>query len=131
MASTSASSRPSYPKRKKNLKQPELEREVKDCYFSYFSDLDCESESKSDTSESFVYCDDSGWQKVGVGDLGPKSHGFTATSTRPKIHLTVENIPKDYFKLFLTENLVLGFVDETNTYANNSIVSKQLSPRSI
>jgi hypothetical protein len=26
---------------------------------------------------------------------------------------------------------VQGFVDETNTYANNSIVSKQLSPRSI
>jgi hypothetical protein len=80
---------------------------------------------------AFVYCDNSGWQKVGVGDVGPKSHGFTATSTRPKIHLTVENIPKDYFKLFLTENLVQGFVDETNTYANNSIVSKQLSPRSI
>jgi hypothetical protein len=128
MASTSASSRPSDPKRKKNLKQPELEREVKDCDFS---DLECESESKSDTSESIVYCDNSGWQKVGVGDVGPKSHGFTVTSTRPKIHLTVENIPKDYFKLFLTENLVQGFVDETNTYANNSIVSKQLSPRSI
>jgi hypothetical protein len=45
--------------------------------------------------------------------------------------LTVENTPKDYFKLFLTENLVQGFVDETNTYANISIVSKQLSPRSI
>jgi hypothetical protein len=56
MASTSASSRPSDPKWKKNLKQPELEREVKDCDFSYFSDLECES--KSDTSESFVYCDD-------------------------------------------------------------------------
>jgi hypothetical protein len=129
MASNSASSRPSDPKWKKNLKQPELEREVKDCDFSYFSDL--ESESKSDTSESFVYCDDSGWQKVSVGDVGPKRHGFTATSTRPKIHLTVENIPKDYFKLFLTENLVQGFVDETNTYANNSTVSKQLSPRFI
>jgi hypothetical protein len=56
MASTSASSRPSDPKR--NLKQPELEREVNDCDFSYFSDLECESERKSDTSESFVYCDD-------------------------------------------------------------------------
>jgi hypothetical protein len=66
MASTSASSRPSDPKRKKNLKQPEFEREVKDCDFSYFSDI----ESKSDTSESFVYCDDSGWQKVGVRDVG-------------------------------------------------------------
>jgi hypothetical protein len=131
MSSTSASSRPSDPKQKKNLKQPELEREVKDCDFSYFSDLECESESKSDISESVVYCDDSGWQKVGVGDVGPKSHGFTATSTRPKIHLTVENTPKDYFKLFLTENLVQESVDETNTYANNSIVSKQLSPRSI
>jgi hypothetical protein len=65
-----------------------------------------------------------------------------ATSTRPKIHLTVENTPKDYFKLFLTENLVQGFVDETenlvqgfvdetNTYANNSILSKQLILRSI
>jgi hypothetical protein len=131
MASTSASSRLSDPKQKKNLKQPELEREVKDCDFSYFSDLECESESKSDISESFVYCDDSGWQKVGVGDVGPKRHGFTAISTRPKIHLTVENTPKDYFKLFLTENLVQGFVDETNTYANNSIVSKQLSPCSV
>jgi hypothetical protein len=27
-----------------------------------------------------LYIDDSGWQKVGVGDVGPKSHGFTATS---------------------------------------------------
>jgi hypothetical protein len=66
------------------------------------------------TLSARVYCDDSGWQKVGVGDVGPKRHGFTATSTRPKIHLTVENIRKDYFKLFLTENLVQGFVDETN-----------------
>jgi hypothetical protein len=66
MASTSASSRPS------DLKQPELEREVKNCDVSYFSDLECESESKSHTSESFVYCDDSGWQKVGVGDVGLK-----------------------------------------------------------
>jgi hypothetical protein len=74
MASTSASYRPSNPKRIKNLKQPELEREVKGCDFSYFSDLECESESKSDTSESFVYCDDSGWLKVGVGDVGPKSN---------------------------------------------------------
>jgi hypothetical protein len=104
MASTSASSRPSDPKRKKNLKQPELEREIKDCDFSYFSDLECES--KSDTSESFDYCDDSGWQKVGVKDVGRKRHGFTATSTGPTIYLTVENTPKDYFKLFLTENLV-------------------------
>jgi hypothetical protein len=87
---------------KKNLKQPEVERAVKDCDFSYFSDLECKSESKSDTSESFDYCDDSGWQKVGVRDIGPKRHGFTATSTGPKINLTVENIPKDYFKLFLT-----------------------------
>jgi hypothetical protein len=53
MASTSASSRPSDTKRKKNLK-PELEREAKNCDFSYFSDLECESESISDTSESFV-----------------------------------------------------------------------------
>jgi hypothetical protein len=131
MASTGASSRPSDPKRKNNLKQPELEREIKDCDFSYFGGLECESESKSDTSDSFVYCDDSGWKNVDFGDVGPKSHGFTATRTRPKIHLTVENIPKDYFILFLTENLVQGFVDETNTYANSSIVSKQLSPRSI
>jgi hypothetical protein len=58
MASTSASSRYSDPKRKKNLKQPELEREVKDYDFSYPSDFGCESERKSDTSESFVYCDD-------------------------------------------------------------------------
>jgi hypothetical protein len=129
MEFTSASSRPSDPKRKKNLKQPELEREVKDCDFSYFSDLECES--KSDTSESFVYCDDSGWQKVGVRDVGPKRHGFTTTSTGPTINLTVDNTPKDYFKLFMTENLVQGFVDETNTYANNSIDSKQLSTRSI
>jgi hypothetical protein len=57
-----------------------------------------------------------------------KRHGFTATSTGPKINLTVENTPKEYFKLFLTENLVQGFADEANTYANNSIVSKQLSP---
>jgi hypothetical protein len=124
MASTSASSRPSDPKRKKNLKQPELERKVKDCDFSYFSDLECDS-------ESFVYCDDSGWQKVGVRDVGSKRHGFTAISTGPTINLTVENTPKAYFKLFLTENLVQGFVDETNRYANNSTVSKQLSTRSI
>jgi hypothetical protein len=91
MASTSASSRPSDPKWKKNLKQPELEREVKDCDFSYFTDLECESESKSDTSESFVYCDDSGWQKVVVRDVGPKRHGFTATSTGLTINLTAEN----------------------------------------
>jgi hypothetical protein len=60
MGPTSAACRPSDPKRKKNLKQPELERAVKDCDFSYSSDLECESESKSDTSESFEYCDDSG-----------------------------------------------------------------------
>jgi hypothetical protein len=71
------------------------------------------------------------WQKVGVRDVGPKRHDFTATSTGPKINLTVENTPKDYFKLFLTENLVQGHVDEINTYANNSIVSKQLSLLSI
>jgi hypothetical protein len=59
------------------------------------------------------------------------SIGFATTSTGPKINLTVENTPKDYFKLFMTENLVQGFVDETNTYANNSIVSKQLSLRSV
>jgi hypothetical protein len=52
MAATSAACRPSDPKRKKNLKQPVLERAVKDCDFSYCSDLECESESKSDTSES-------------------------------------------------------------------------------
>jgi hypothetical protein len=108
-------------KERKNLKQPKLERAVKDCDFSYFSDLECESESKSDTCESFDYCDDSGWQKVSVRDVGRKRH---ATSTGPKINLTVENTPKGYFKLFLTENLVQGFVDETNTYANNSIVRK-------
>jgi hypothetical protein len=131
MASTSAACKPSDPKWKKNLEQPELERAVKDCDFSYSSDLECKSQSKSDTSESFEYCDDSGCQKVGVRDVWPKIHGFTATSTGPKINLTVENTPKDYFKLFLTENLVQGFSDETNTYANNSIVSKQLSPHSI
>jgi hypothetical protein len=130
MASTSAACRPFDPKQKKNLKQPELERAVKDCDFSYSSDLECKSESKSDTSENFDDCDDSGWQKVGVRDVAPKRHDFTVTSTGPKINLTVENTPKDYFKLFLAENLVQGFVDETNTYANNSIVSKQLSPRS-
>jgi hypothetical protein len=102
MASTSASSRPSDPKRKKNLKQPELERAVKDCDFSYSSDLEYKSESKSNTSESFEYCDDSGWQKVGLRDVGPKRHGFTATSTGPKINFIVEYTPKDYFKLFLT-----------------------------
>jgi hypothetical protein len=71
MVSTSAACKPSDPKRKKNLKQPELERAVKDCDFSYFSDLEGESASKSDTSESFDYCDDSGWQN-GVRDVGPK-----------------------------------------------------------
>jgi hypothetical protein len=128
MASTSATCRPS--KWKKNLKQPELERAVKDCDFSYSSDLECESDSKSDINETFEYCDDSGWQKVGVRDAGPKRHDFTASSTGPKINLTTENTPKDYFKLFLTENPVQGFVDETNTYTNNSIASKQLSPHS-
>jgi hypothetical protein len=70
-------------------------------------------------------------RKVGVGDVGPKRHGFAATSTGPKVNLTVENTPKDYFKLFMTENLVQGFFDETNTFANSSIVSKQLSSRSV
>jgi hypothetical protein len=71
--------------------------------------------AKSNTSESFEDCDDSGWQKVGVRDVGPKRHDFTVTSTGPKINLTVENTPKDYFKLFLTENLVQGLADKTNT----------------
>jgi hypothetical protein len=83
------------------LKQPEPERAVNCCNsdFCYSSDLEGESECKSDTCESFVYCD-SGWQKVGVRDVGPKRHNFTATTTGPKINLTVENTPKDYFKLF-------------------------------
>jgi hypothetical protein len=72
-----------------------------------------------------------GGKRLVLRDVGPKRHDFTVTSTGPQINLTVENTPKDYFKLFLTENLVQGFVDETNTYANSSIVSKQLSPRSI
>jgi hypothetical protein len=131
MVSTSAACRPSDPERKNNLKQPELERAVKDCDFSYSSDLECKSENKSDTSDGFKCCDNSGRQRDGVRDVGPKRHDFTATSIGPKINLTVENTPKDDFKLFLTENLVQGFVDETNMYANNSIVSKQLSPRSI
>jgi hypothetical protein len=128
MASSSAACRPSDHKCKKNLKQTELERAVKDCDFSYSSDLECKSEN---TSENLEDCDDSGWQKVGVRDVGPKRHDFTVTSTGPKINLTVENTPKDYFILFLTENLVQGFVDETNMYTNNSIVSKYLSPCSI
>jgi hypothetical protein len=134
MASTSGACRPSDPKRKKNLKQPELERAVNECDsdFSYSSvtssDLECESQC---TSESFEDCDDSGWQKVGVRDVGPKRHDFTVTSTGPKVNLTAENTPKDYFKLLLTEYLVQGFVGETNRYANNSIVSKQLRPHSI
>jgi hypothetical protein len=90
-----------------------------------------ESESIGDVSESFEDCNDSGWQKFGVRDVGPKRHDFTGTSTGPKINLTVENTPNEYFKLFLTENLVQGFVDETNRYANNFIVSKQLRLRSI
>jgi hypothetical protein len=90
MASTSAACRPSDPKRKKNLKLPELKRAVNDCDFSYSSDLECES-------ESFEDCFDSGWQKVGVRDAGPKRHDFTVTSTGPKINLTVENTPKDCF----------------------------------
>jgi hypothetical protein len=126
MIRTSASSRPSDSKWKKDLKQPELEREVKDCDFSYFSDLECESESKSDTSAMIQ-----GGKWLVLEMQGLKVMVLQQTSTRPKIHLTVENIPKDYFRLFLTENLVQGFVDETNTYANNSIVSKHLSPRSI
>jgi hypothetical protein len=81
MAYTSAACRPSDPKWKKNLKQPELERAVKDCDFSYSSDLKYESESKSDTSESYEYCDDSGWQKVGVRYVVPKRHDFIGTST--------------------------------------------------
>jgi hypothetical protein len=125
MVSTSAACRPSDPKRNKNLEQQELERAANDCDsdFSYSSDLECESESESDTSGSFEECSDSEWQKVGVRDVGPKRHDFTVTSTGPKINLTVESTPYDYFKLFLTENLVQGFVDETNRYANNSIVS--------
>jgi hypothetical protein len=125
MVSTSAARRPSDPKRNKNLKQQELERAANDCDgdFSYSSDLECESKSESDTSGSFEDCNGSGWQKVGVRDVGPKRHDFTVTSTGPKINLTVESNPYDYFKLFLTENLVQGFVDETNRYANNSIVS--------
>jgi hypothetical protein len=69
--------------------------------------------------------------KGGVRDVGPKRHDFAVTSTGQKLNLTVENTPKEYFKLFPTENLVQGFVDETNRYANNSIISKQLSLRSI
>jgi hypothetical protein len=46
MASNSAACSSSDPKRKNNLKQPELERAVKNCDFSYFSDLECESENK-------------------------------------------------------------------------------------
>jgi hypothetical protein len=44
MASTSAACRPSDPKRKKNLKQPEPERAVNDCNsdFSYPSNIECE-----------------------------------------------------------------------------------------
>jgi hypothetical protein len=72
-----------------------------------------------------------GGKSLVLRDVGPKRHDFTATSTGPKINLTVENTPKDYFKPFLIEKLVQGFADETNTYANNSTVSKQLSPRSI
>jgi hypothetical protein len=108
MAPTSAVCRPSDPKWKKNLEQLELERAVNDCDsdFSYSSDLEYESESKSDTSESFEYCDNSGWQKVDATDVGTKRHDFTVTSTGSKINLTVENTPRDYFKLFLTENLV-------------------------
>jgi hypothetical protein len=55
-----------------------------------------------------------------VLDVGPKRHDVTVTSTGPKINFTVENTPKDYLKLFLTQNLVQGFADETNMYANNS-----------
>jgi hypothetical protein len=57
-------------------------------------------ESKSDTSESIEDCDDSGWQKVGVRDVGPKRHDVTVTSTGPKINFTVENTPKDYLNCF-------------------------------
>jgi hypothetical protein len=45
--------------------------------------------------------------------------------------LTFENSRKDYFKLFLIENLVQGFVNERNRYANSSIVSKQPSLHSV
>jgi hypothetical protein len=64
---------------------------VNDCDsdFSYSSDLECKSESKSDTSEIFEDSDDSGWKKVGVRYVGPKIHDFTVTSTGPKINLTV------------------------------------------
>jgi hypothetical protein len=61
-----------------------------------------------------------GGKRLVLRDVGPKRHGFTATSTGPTINLTVENTPKDYSKLFLTENLVQGFADETNMYANIS-----------
>jgi hypothetical protein len=55
-----------------------------------------------------------GGKRFVLRDVGPKRHDFTVTSTGPKINVTVENTPKDYLKLFLTENLVQGFVDETN-----------------
>jgi hypothetical protein len=72
-----------------------------------------------------------GGKRLVLRDVGPKRHDFTVTSTGPKINLTVENTPKNYFKLFLTENLVQGSTDKINMYANNSIVNKQLSLRSI
>jgi hypothetical protein len=68
--------------------------------------------------------DDARWQKIGVIDVGSPRHDFTVTSTGPQINMSVENIPKDYFILFLTKNLVQGFVDETKRHANSSMSSK-------
>jgi hypothetical protein len=41
-----------------------------------------------------------GGKRLVLRDVGPKRHGFTATSTGPTINLTGVNNPKDYFKLF-------------------------------
>jgi hypothetical protein len=38
-----------------------------------------------------------GGKRLVLRDGGPKRYGFTATSTGPKINLTVENTPKNYF----------------------------------
>jgi hypothetical protein len=82
MASSSAACRPSDPKRKKNLKQPELERAVNDCDFSYSSDLDAIVRAKVIQVRALKIAMIQGGKRLVLRDVGPKRHDFTVTSTK-------------------------------------------------
>jgi hypothetical protein len=134
MVSTSAACRPSEPKRGKNLKLPELETTV--TVTSVITvvlpvTLSVRVGAKVIQARALKRVKIQGGKRLMLRDVGPERHDFTVMSTGPKINLTFENTCKDYFKLFLIENLVQEFVNERNRYANSSIVSKRLSLRSV